>query len=112
MAKQHMNIKVETAPNGYALDVDDAHYMYLNIKGLLQGFMYHVGLGELGTANSKTISEFIAASMEWRADEGKTTKELLKLKKQNEALTSLCDNLRKQLKLATAKTKPEVDTED
>ena len=112
MAKQLTNIKAETVPNGYALDVDDAHYMYLNIEELLQGFMYHVGLGELGTTNSKTISEFIAASMEWRADEGKTTKELLRLRKQNEALTSLCDNLRRQLKLATAKTKPDEDIED
>lgn len=112
MAKQLTNIKVETVPNGYALDVDDARYMYFNIEELLQGFMYHIGLEELGATSSKTMSEFIAASMEWRADEGETTKELLRLRKQNEALTSLCDNLRKQLKLATAKTKPKADIED
>lgn len=112
MAKQLLNIKVETVPNGYALDVDDARYMYFNIEELLQGFMYHIGLEELGTTNSKTISEFIAASMEWRADEGKTTKELLRLRKQNEALTNLCDSFRRQMKLAATKTKPDMDIED
>ena len=107
-----MKIKVETVPNGYALDVNDVRYMYFSTEELLQGFMYHVGFEELGTTNSKTISEFIAAAIEWRADEGKTTKELLRLKKQNEALTNLCDSFRRQLKLANAKTKPEEDIED
>ena len=98
MAKEFIQINVKTLPNGYALTVGECSYMYYNENDLLDGFMYHVGLGENGYTDREAIEEFLTASIAYRSDNGSTAKKMLKTEKVNESLRSMCDTLRKRIK--------------
>lgn len=97
--KKFKNISLKTLPNGYALSVEDNDYLYFSEKDLLEGFMYHLGLSEEGYADRETIEDLLTASVVYRADNGKITKEMLKTKKENESLHKTCDKLKKRVKI-------------
>ena len=98
MTKELRRITVETLPNGYALTVGSENYMYFTTDELLDGFMYHVGLNEIGCIDTKTIKDFLVAAVAWRADCGRTAKEILRLTEENRRLTSIVGNNRRSLK--------------
>lgn len=93
-------IKAETLPNGYSLEVDNVKYMYHTVDSLLEGFLYHVGLEELGYIDTAKINEFLTAAVVWRSDKKGISKQIKRLSEENERLTSICENLRAQLKRA------------
>ena len=97
MAKELLNIKIQTLPNGYALTVGNNVYMYFSLETLLDGFMCHVGLGELGAASNKDIKTFLDAAVVYRADDGKITKKMTKIANENERLQSLSENQKKTI---------------
>lgn len=80
--------------------------MYYSKAALLEGFMYHVGLEELGAVDAETMCEFLTAAIVWK-DQGETVKELLKTKKENETLRSMVTNLKKQVKRLCEKDRKE-----
>lgn len=96
-------IEVVTVPNGYTLNVDGNRYMYHDLVGLFEGFMYHVGLEELEAVDRNTIEEFLTAAVVWRSDKGKTAKELLRLKRDYEALTLSYEKSRRTIRRLTEK---------
>ena len=111
MAKELLNIKIQPLPNGYALTVDSNEYMYFSLEKLLDGFMYHVGLGELGFVNMDDIKTFLDAAVVYRADDGQITKKMTKLTNENERLQSMFENQKKtiaSLRNLLKKTKEEL----
>ena len=97
MKKEKVNIKVTTIPNGYALDVDNQKFMYFSLKDLLEGFMYHVGLQELGEVDKETIELFLNASVVWSKNSS-LVKELIRQKQKNEILQKRVSGLKRRLK--------------
>ena len=95
MKEELLNIKIQTLPNGYALTVDNNEYMYFTLEKLLEGFMYHVGLGELGIVNMDDIKMLVESAVVYRADDGKITKKMTKLANENERLQSMFENQKK-----------------
>lgn len=104
MEKKEIN--VYPVPNGYVLKFGKEEYMYYGKAALLEGFMYHVGLEELGAVDAETIRNFLTAAIVWK-EQGETVKELLKTKKENETLRSMVTNLKKQVKRLCEKNKKE-----
>lgn len=102
---EKLKISVQTLTNGYALTVDNNKYMYHSINGLLEGFMYHVGLEELGYIDNDNIKNFLTASVVWKADNGETAKKMLKMKEENDSLKKMCENYQIKIKRLEAKTK-------
>ena len=98
MVKELRKITVKTLPNGYSLSIGTENYMYTDEKGLLEGVMFHLGLGEKSYIDKETMAEFLTASIVWRADDGNTTKKMMKTMKENESLRSMCDAMRKRIK--------------
>ena len=96
MAKNLLNIKVRTVPNAYILDVEKKSYMYYNLEALLDGFIYHIGLGELDEVDDETRRNIIAASITWK-ENGSSTKELLAYKEKCERLERSNEFLKKQV---------------
>lgn len=86
------------AKKGFILTYKNNEYFYFDKESLLEGFMYHVGLEELGATDTETIQEFLAAAIVWK-DQSETVKELLKLKKENETLNNMVATARKQNKI-------------
>ena len=97
MAKELLNIKIQTLPNGYSLNVDNKAYMYFNAKELLDGFIYHVGLEELDEVDNETRRDIIAASVTWK-ENGEAIKELIKQKEINEKLENANKRLQNKIK--------------
>ena len=60
----HM-VKVETAPNGYSLDVDGNGYMYFTLAELVEGFFTHVGLGIVDYCDEQTMRDLMTACATW-----------------------------------------------
>ena len=60
MAKELTPIKVETLPNGYALQVYDKKYLYFNEMELFEGLCYHAGMAIMKEADKGVIREIIA----------------------------------------------------
>ena len=61
--KDSMQIKVQTLPNGYSLDVNGVGFMYHSVVDLLAGFMEHVGLGETNAMDKGTILSSLMSAM-------------------------------------------------
>lgn len=82
--KKQLTIKLITVPNGYTLDMTmdgiSQGYMYFTLNELLEGFMYHVGLKEIGVINKDEINIFLTAITKWQDN-----KQLIVEKIQNEA---------------------------
>jgi hypothetical protein len=97
MAKNLLNIKVRTVPNGYVLDLENKSYMYYNLSELLDGFIYHVGLEELDEVDNETRRDIIAASVTWK-ENGEAIKELIKQKEINEKLENANKRLQNKIK--------------
>ncbi len=95
-------IEVNTIPNGYTLSVGNEEYMYFNEESLLRGIMFHIGLGEREVMDTTTADEFISASVLWK-DNKKTVKELLKVQKENQALTRSLKSQKDVVKRLTKK---------
>ena len=126
MAKELLNIKIQTLPNGYALTVGGEEYMYFTLEKLAHGFLYHVCLGELGAASNEDIKTFLDAAVVYRADDGQIAKKMTKLANENERLQSMCENQKKtiasvrnllkkakeELAKKSHKGKQEIDDED
>lgn len=74
-------ITLLTVPNGYTLDIrkgEASHgFLYFNLDKLLSGFIYHVGMEELGSATMEKRQEIIEAAVNWR-DNKKNIQELQK----------------------------------
>lgn len=106
------NISLRKVNNGYSLSVDGNDYFYFNKAALLEGFMYHVGLEELGALDADTMRDFLTAAIVWK-DQKETVKELLKVKKENETLNNMINTARKQNRILRDKLeKYENSTED
>ena len=58
-------VKVETAPNGYSLDVDGNGYMYFTLAELVDGFFTHVGLGIVDYCDEQTMRDLMTACATW-----------------------------------------------
>jgi uncharacterized protein YlxW (UPF0749 family) len=97
MAKKKLTpIKVETAPNGYALNVNGQEYMYFNTEEFFEGFVVHVGMEELEFMNKEGIRSLIETAVKWK-DNGKLVKELTKCQAKLERLETSYANLKKKL---------------
>ena len=72
-------ITLLTVPNGYSLDIckgeTNRGFLYFTIDKLLSGFIYHVGMEELGSATMEKRQEIIEAAVNWR-DNKKNIQEL------------------------------------
>lgn len=97
MAKNLLDINVQTVPNGYVLDLENKSYMYYNLSELLDGFIYHVGLEELDEVDNETRRDIITASLIWK-ESGEAIKELIKQKKINEKLENANKRLQNNIK--------------
>lgn len=95
--KEIKKVSVETLPNGYSLTVGENRFMYFNLKDLLEGFMYHIGLQELGEVDKETIELFLNASVVW-CNKSDLVKELIRQKTKNETLTKRVYSLKRRLK--------------
>lgn len=98
MAKELLNIKIQTLPNGYALDVNKEQYMYHSIEGLIEGFMLHVGLEETAYCEKKFIKDFLATAVAWKTGDIDIVKKYLDLAEKNERLSSVVQNNRATIK--------------
>ena len=58
-------VKVETAPNGYSLDVDGNGYMYFTLAELVEGFFTHVGLSIVDYCDEQTMRDLMTACATW-----------------------------------------------
>ena len=58
-------VRVETAPNGYSLDVDGNGYMYFTLAELVEGFFTHVGLGIVDYCDEQTMRDLMTACATW-----------------------------------------------
>ena len=90
-------VQVYKVPNGHILKVNGNEFMYYTIERLKEGFMYHVGLEEPAPIDSETMRDFLTAAIVWK-EQGETVKELVKVKKENDALISMVENMKKQIK--------------
>lgn len=99
--KDRLVINVRTVPNGYTLDIEAGErkygYMYFNPYKLLDGFMYHVGLVELGEVSEEFREKVLKAAVAWQ-DNGELVKLNLKYEAEIAELKSKVANLEKKLK--------------
>lgn len=58
-------IRIETVPNGYTMDVDGTGYMYYTLAELVEGFFVHVGLDIVGYFDEETMRDLITACATW-----------------------------------------------
>jgi len=63
--RERIHIEVDTIKNGYGLKVDGDDYMYFDERGLLEGFVYHVGLHKRGTGERDKIANIVKAMETW-----------------------------------------------
>lgn len=98
MEKELLNIKTETLPNGYALDVDNQKYMYHSLEGLIEGFMFHAGLGEKPYCNKEFIKDFLATAIAWKTGDGDLVKKNIELTNENKRLSSTIQTNKKTIK--------------
>ena len=98
MAKELLNIKIETLPNGYSLDVDNQKYMYHSLEGLIEGFMFHAGLGEKPYCNKEFIKDFLATAIAWKTGDGDLVKKNIDLVNENKRLLSTIQTSKKTIK--------------
>lgn len=98
MEKELLNIKIQTPPNGYALDVDNQKYMYHSLEGLIEGFMFHVGLGEKPYCNKEFIKDFLATAIAWKTGDGDLVKKNIELVDENKRLAHAIEANKKTIK--------------
>ena len=98
--KDRMLISVRTVPNGYTLDIEangqKKGFMYFNPHKLLDGFMYHVGLVELGEVTEEFRAEVMKAAIAWQ-ENGKLVKLNLRYEAKIKELKTRVSTLEKQL---------------
>ena len=98
MAKELLNIKIQPLPNGYALDVDNQKYMYHSLEGLIEGFMFHAGLGEKPYCNKEFIKDFLATAIAWKTGDGDLVRKNIDLVDENKRLLSTIQTSKKTIK--------------
>lgn len=98
MEKELLNIKIQTIPNGYALDVENHKYMYYSLEGLIEGFLFHVGLKESLYCNKEFMKDFIATAIAWKTGDGDMVKKNIELSDENKRLSSLIQTNKKAIK--------------
>lgn len=98
MEKELLNIKIQTLPNGYALDVENEKYMYHSLEGLIEGFMFHVCLGEKPYCNKEFIKDFLATAIAWKTGDGDLAKKNIELVDENKRLLSTIQTSKKTIK--------------
>lgn len=98
MEKELLNINTQTIPNGYALDVDNQKYMYHSLDGLIEGFMFHVGLREKPYCNKEFIKDFLATAIAWKTGDGDLVKKNIELMNENKRLSSTIQTNKKTIK--------------
>ena len=98
MEKELLNIKIQTLPNGYALDVEKQKYMYYSLDGLLEGFLYHAGLGEKPYCNKEFIKDFLATAVAWKTGDGDLAKKNIELADENKRLAYTIQTSKKTIK--------------
>ena len=98
MEKELLNIKTETLPNGYALDVEKGKYMYHSLEGLIEGFMLHVGLEEASYCNKEFIKDFLATAIAWKTGDGDLAKKNIELVDENKRLAHAIEANKKTIK--------------
>lgn len=98
MEKELLNIKIQTLPNGYALDVEKYQYMYYSLEGLIEGFMLHVGLEESSYCNKEFMKDFIATAVAWKTGDGDLVKKNIGLVDENKRLAHAVQTNKKTIK--------------
>jgi hypothetical protein len=98
MEKELLNIKIQPLPNGYALDVDNQKYMYHSLEGLIEGFMFHAGLGEKPYCNKEFIKDFLATAIAWKTGDGDLVRKNIDLVDENKRLLSTIQTSKKTIK--------------
>ena len=58
-------IRIETVPNGYTMDVDGTGYHFFTVPALIEGFLLHVGLGIVDYCEDNTMRDLITACATW-----------------------------------------------
>ncbi len=98
MKKEKVNIKIETLPNGYALDVEKHKYMYYSLEGLIEGFLLHVGLEESTYCDKEFMKNFLATAIAWKTGDGDLVKKNIELVDENKRLTHAIQTNKKTIK--------------
>lgn len=63
MAKNLLQLKLDTVPNGYSLKIEGEDYMYYNLADLIAGFVCHVGLMESKPMDRGTVLSTLFTAM-------------------------------------------------
>ena len=110
-----LNVSVATTHNGYSLVTTKNgirhEHLFFNLKELLSGFMYHVGLGELEAIDKKQIDFFVNASQKWEdmkecvLDNIKKEEDIKSLEEKVNNLTNENDYLKRSYERETNKLK-------
>ena len=98
MEKKILNVKVTTLPNGYGLNVENEKYMYHSLEGLIEGFMFHVGLSEKAYCNKEFIKDFLATAIAWKTGDGDLVKKNIELVDENKRLAHVIQTNKKTIK--------------
>ncbi len=103
--KEKLNVRIVTAPNGYALDIGGHGFFYFTLDKLLEGFIYHVGFKEMGEVSQDKIGDIVEAAATWK-DKAKLMRHLSSLEHDKEALKFTISSMEQEIesKKAYAKT--------
>ena len=96
--KEFKNISLLKLPNGYALDVENEKYMYHSLEGLIEGFMFHVCLGEKPYCDKEFIKDFLATAVAWKTGDGDLVKKNIELVDENKRLAHAVQTNKKTIK--------------
>ena len=78
-------IRIETVPNGYTMDVDGNGFMYYTLAELIEGVFTHIGLGIVDYCDEKTMRDLMTACALW-PNEGDAIKAVAGLEAKVQAL--------------------------
>ena len=78
-------IRIDTVPNGYTMDVDGNGFMYYTLAELIEGVFTHIGLGIVDYCDEKTMRDLMTACALW-PNEGDAIKAVAGLEAKVQAL--------------------------
>ena len=94
--KEKLNVRIVTAPNGYALDIGSQGFFYFTLNDLLEGFIYHIGFKELGGVPVDKIGDILDAASSWKDNES-LVKQIVSLKHDNQAMNKVLVSMEKEI---------------
>ena len=94
--KEKVNVKIITAPNGYALDIGGHGFFYFTLQDLLEGFIYHVGFKEMGEVSQDKIGDIVEAAVTYK-DNAKLVKQITSLEHDKETLKFTISSMEQEI---------------